>query len=160
MDRMQAKARARFAFSEFLGGRGKRCTSERLLVLDAAMEQRRPFSAESLLQLCASRRGMSICRATLFNTLPLLVEAGFLRRLAHDGNVSYETIRPGNVAKARQYMTCTRCGKVHHSDSPMLARWVDTQTFRGFTPRPQDSVVYIYGLCSRCRRERDSQKKH
>ncbi len=159
MDRMQAKARARFAFSEFLGERGKRCTPERLLVLDVVMDQRKSFTAEELLSLCKDRPGLNICRATLFNTLPLLVDAGFMRRLIYDGRTVYEPVRPGNSVKPRLCMVCTVCGKVHHSDVPALAEWVETQPLRGFTPEPQRSVVHIYGLCFRCRRAQAVMKK-
>lgn len=158
MDRMQAKARARFAFSEFLGSNGKRCTPERLLVLDMAMEQRKPFTGEELLARCNELPGITVCRATMFNTLPLLVSAGFLRRTAHDKQVSYETIRPGSVVKPRQYMVCSRCGKTHRSDAPTLASWVEEQTLRGFVPQPQSAVVYIYGLCARCRRDKSPKQ--
>lgn len=159
MDRMQAKARARFAFSEFLGSSGKRCTPERLLVLDAVMEQRKPFTSEELLALCAEQPGMNICRATLFNTLPLLAEAGFLRRIAYDGHVRYETVRPGNAVKPRRYMICRHCGKVHQADAPDLAEWVSGQNLRGFVAEPQSAAVYVYGQCSRCRRESAARKK-
>lgn len=160
MDRVQTKARARFAFSEFLGSNGKRCTPERLLVLDMAMEQRRPFTGEELLRCCMDSPGLNVCRATLFNTLPLLIEAGFLRRLSHDGRVCYETVKPGSIVKPKQYMICTHCGKVHHSDAPTLAAWVESRTLRGFAACPESAVVYIYGLCSRCRRSKSAQKKN
>lgn len=157
MDRLQAKAQARYAFAEFLGGIGKRCTSERLQVLDMVMDQRKPFKAEELLEQCRAVRGPLICRATLFNTLPLLVQCGLLRRNVHERNVTYETLRSRSQSSARQHLVCNTCGKVHRFDAPELAAWVEAQHFRGFTGDPSTAVVYVYGQCARCRRKQTSR---
>lgn len=159
MERMQAKARARFAFSEFLGRSGRRCTPERLHILDLVMEQRKPFTAAQLLALCHGRDSISICRATLFNTLPLLVEGGFMRRMVHDKIVRYEPVRPGAIVKPRLYMICTICGKVHKSDAPSLAAWAKDVAMRGFVPKTESAIVYLDGECARCRRTRISTRK-
>ncbi len=151
MDRMQAKARARFAFSEFLGGSGKRCTPERLLVLDAVMEQRLPFTADTLLEHCKSLPGINICRATLFNTLHLLVQGGFVRRLNLEGAATYETLRKG-AAKPAAYLVCSACGKTRRIDAPELSHWAGSLAPRGFTIDPATTVAYLSGLCSQCRR--------
>ncbi len=152
MDRMQAKARARFAFSEFLGRNGKRCTPERLLVLDAVMEQRTPFSAESLLEHCRTLPGINVCRATLFNTLHLLVQGGFIRRLNLEGATTYETRRTGAAAKSAAYLVCTVCGKTRRIDAPELSRWAGTLSPRGFAVDSSATVAYLSGTCSACRR--------
>lgn len=159
MERMQAKARARFAFSEFLGRSGKRCTPERLHILDVAMEQRKPFTGEQLLELCRNQGGISVCRATMFNTLPLIVEAGFMRRLAHDKVVQYECVRPGVTVKPRLYMVCVQCGKVHKCDAPPLDSWIEEVNTRGFVAQVESAVVYINGTCARCRRGNNLKSK-
>jgi len=157
MERMQAKARARFAFSEFLGRSGKRCTPERLHILDIVMEQRCPFTCEQLLELCQGRDGISVCRATLFNTLPLIAEAGFVRRMSHGKVVQYECVRPGSAVKPRLYMECTQCGKVHRSVAPTLEPWLRETNTRGFVAQPESAVVYVSGTCIRCRRNSKSK---
>ncbi len=159
MERMQAKARARFAFSEYLGRSGKRCTPERLHILDVVMEQRKPFTGEQLLEMCQNRNGITVCRATLFNTLPLIVDAGFMRRMAHDKVVQYESVRPGVAAKPRLYMLCTQCNKVHRCDAPSLAAWLEDANTRGFMAHMDSAVVYINGICARCRRYNKSKSK-
>lgn len=151
MNKMQAKARARFAFSEFLGGSGKRCTPERLVVLDAVMDRRSQFTAEELLEQCAAQSGISICRATLFNTLPLLIQGGFVRRVSVDGTTTYEAVRPGAPLKPTAYMVCSSCGKIRRIDAPALGRIASELTPRGFTVDSDSAVAYIHGLCSGCR---------
>lgn len=160
MEKLQAKARARYAFAEFLGGLGKRCTPERLLILDMAMEQRKAFTALGLLEKCLSNPGIKVSRATLFNTLPLLIQCGLVRKNACDGDVTYEAIRSTGQLRARQNLICTVCGKIHHLDAPSLSAWVESQNFRGFTGVPETAVVYVYGECSRCRRKQLSARKN
>lgn len=156
---MQAKARARYAFSEFLGRNGKRCTPERLHILDIVMEQRKPFTSNQLLTLCQVHEGINISRATLFNTLPLIVEAGFLRRLAYDKTAIYEVIRQSATVKTKLYMECSRCGKTHKTDASSLEPWLEKVNTRGFAVQPGSAVVYLSGLCSRCRRNEKKNSK-
>lgn len=153
MDKLQTKARARYAFAEFLGGIGKRCTPERLRILDAALEHRKPFRAEEIVEELREDLSLTISRATLFNTLPLLVQCGLLRRIAHDRAVTYEPIRSRSQMRPRQNLICTDCGKVHNQEARSLADWVEKQNFRDFIAEPSSAVVYVYGLCSRCRRK-------
>lgn len=148
MERLQAKARARYALAEYLGGVGKRCTPERLLILDAALDQRKDFTAEELQKLC------HVSRATMFNTLPLLVHCGLLRR-SIEGR--YEPLR--SQPKPKIHMVCTSCGKKHHVSSPGLAQWVGAQSLKNFTPVPDTAEIYIQGECDKCRRKHNQTRK-
>lgn len=155
MEKLRTKARARYAFAAFLGQHGKRCTPERLLVLDTAMDQRRPFTAESLLQECRTASGsFNVCRATVFNTLPLLVQCGVVRRTEYGGDVSYEAVRSASSRQPRQILVCSMCGKVWKRNAPSLGAWVEAQSFRDFSGQPDTAVVTVYGECSRCRKLR------
>lgn len=156
MEKLRQKARARFTFAAFLGQMGKRCTPERLLVLDTVLDQRKPFSAEALLQACINSPGkLNVCRATVFNTLPLLVRAGFVvKHSALGDDNTYEAVRPSSTPKPRLFLVCTACGKVSKRSSQAFANWINTQSFRDFSGRAESAVTYIYGECSRCRKSR------
>lgn len=153
MERMQAKARARYAFAEFLGGCGKRCTPERLSVLDQAMECRSAFLAEDLLN-----EDLHVSRATIYNTLPLLVQCGLVRKVA--GSNSYELVRSQTGRKPRLNLVCSVCGKVHHRAAAMFPEWIESQHLRGFSPNNDSAEIYIYGECSRCRRKSPVTKRN
>ncbi len=160
MEKLRTKARARYAFAAFLGQQGKRCTPERLLVLDVAMEQRTPFTAEELLRSCVdSRKALNVCRATVFNTLPLLIQAGLVVRHPgpeHDNR--YEAVRSTGALKPRMFLVCTCCGKILKRTSGAFDRWLEAQAFNNFFPRIELSFTYVYGECSRCRKKRANNK--
>lgn len=154
MEKLQSKVRARYAFAAYLGQQGMRCTPERLLVLDAAMDSRKPFTAESLLADCSGRAGqLTVCRATVFNTLPLLVRAGVVRQMPLPGGITYEAVRSSSAQQPKVMLVCSSCGKVSRHKSRPLGLWVGSQTFRDFAPREDSAVLYVYGECLRCRKK-------
>lgn len=150
MEKLRVKVKARYAFAAFLGEQGKRCTPERLLVLDVALSQSKPFTADGLFEACcADSQLMRVSRATVFNTLPLLVGSGLFRRNNDArGSVTYEPMRSSHP---RQLLVCATCGKVQRRTSPAMALWLESQTFRNFHPRIDSATLTLYGECSRCR---------
>lgn len=153
MDKVKQNARLRFSFASFLEANGLRCTPEREFTLDVILGLRGRFTATQLLDACNGADGMRVSRATVFNTLPLLEKAGIIRRMAHDRSVAYEVVRQSLQLKARQHLVCSECGKVRHLQAPLLSAWVEHQAYRDFTPRPESAVLYVYGLCDKCRRK-------
>lgn len=150
MERMQAKARARYRLAEFLGKCGKRCTPERLAILDIALDQRGAFSGEELLAQCQpAPGGITVCRATLFNTLPLLLGAGIICQNSLDHR--YQVVR--QAVKPRLALICTVCGKVYHRRAPGFAEWLTGQDLRGFSPTENGAEINVYGECSKCHRK-------
>lgn len=157
MDAVKINTRLRSTFASWLADNGKRCTPERMRVLDVALSLPVRFEAESLVAACESDSELRVSRATVFNCLPLLERAGLLRRTSHDRHVTYETVRQTLQLKARQHLICTDCGKVQRLQAPLLAAFIAKQTYRDFTPRPESSMAYIYGLCNKCRRKMRTQ---
>lgn len=158
MERMQAKARARFAFSEFLGSCSRRCTPERLAVLDAALDRNEPFAADDLIEDLQFQSAIPVSRATVFNTLPLLMRAGLLRRVFLGGDVLYEAFRPGKAMKPTVYLVCSACGRTRRIDSAGFGQWAAVLTPRGFQVEPNASIAYLSGLCSQCKSAATKEK--
>ena len=65
---------------EFLAGKGLRKTSQRDAIIEAAFSTDRHYTADELLDMA---RGIerTVSRATVYRTLPILVESGLLREL-------------------------------------------------------------------------------
>ena len=158
MERMQAKARARFAFSEFLGSCSRRCTPERLAVLDAALDRTEPFGAEDLIEDLQRQSAVPVSRATVFNTLPLLLRAGLLRRVFLGSESLYESLRPGKAIKPAVYLVCSVCGKTRRIDSAGFGQWAAVLTPRGFQVEPNASSAYLSGRCTQCKSSATKEK--
>lgn len=64
----------------FLAAQGLRRTVQRDAIIDAAFETDKHYTAEELLDMARARE-RSVSRATVYRTLPLLVESGLLKEL-------------------------------------------------------------------------------
>lgn len=152
MDRIKQNAKLRLTFADYLSANGYRNTPSRMWILDVVLAQSGRFAPQILLNECTEAGVTRVSRATVFNTLPLLEEAGIVRRLAHDREVTYEVIRQTMQLKARQQLVCRQCGKVQRLQAPKLAAWLGQLPFRDFTPDVDSAMLYLQGLCSKCRR--------
>jgi len=65
---------------EFLQNKGLRKTSQRDAIIDAAFTTKEHYTAEDLLAM-ARKLDRSVSRATVYRTLPLLVESGMLKEM-------------------------------------------------------------------------------
>jgi Fur family ferric uptake transcriptional regulator len=150
VDRQMAQVRDTFA--TFLESRHKRRTPERFFILETATSLKGHFTADKLLQECEKGK-MRVSRATLFNTLNLLLEAGVLRRLTYHRVVGYEVAAKQTI-EPRQNLVCTVCGRIQRRKAPQLRQWVEHQHYTDFAPSADGVELYVYGECSRCRRLR------
>ena len=95
-------------FNDFMRTRHLRRTAEREAVLRAAMSLGKLFTAEQVLERLAEG-DLPLSRATVYNGLSTLEQAGILRRLVFDGlPLHYE---PASVV-AQAHLVCSRCGRV------------------------------------------------
>ena len=74
------KSAAKAKFIEFLGSKKLRLTSQRQAIIDTVFNTAEHFTAEQLLDW-ARQRDRSVSRATVYRTLPLLTESGFVREM-------------------------------------------------------------------------------
>jgi Fur family ferric uptake transcriptional regulator len=101
--------RAREAFQELLKKNGLRLTRQRDALLDAVFATHRHFSAEDLHKEL-ERVGHRVSLATIYRSLSLLVEAGFVQGLdVGNGRVLYEHTL-GH--EHHDHMVCIDCGKI------------------------------------------------
>ena len=124
---------------------GYRITQPRRAVIRALLED---GSYASPSEICERARLYypAIGLVTVYRTLDLLSELGFVRRIhAEDGCHSYATANTGH----HHHLICRRCGAAIEFQgcdlSPFLAR-VSQQT--GYTI--EDHLLELVGVCSTC----------
>lgn len=137
-------------FSAFLESKGMRETYERKAILNAILEISRSFDYSFLADLL-SKKGEQICRATVFNTLSLLIESGILRRQHFaDGQNHYELtaqLPSGN----QLHLLCTSCGKISDVRNSQIIRELRHMKFGSFMPSYLSLTVY--GMCAKCQKK-------
>lgn len=114
---------AKRRFFDFLSQKRLRLTTQRRVIVDVAFGTRQHFTAE---QLLAWSRGIdaSVSRATVYRTLPLLVESGLVRaldfgkdRMFYDPNYA--------DSPNHGHLICQDCERIVEFESPKMARLAD-----------------------------------
>jgi Fur family ferric uptake transcriptional regulator len=137
---------ARELFHGFLKAGDYRITPERFQVLDAVLSSKGHFDAD---QLCLKMKsaGQKVSRATVYNTLDLLLESGFISKYRFGENHSrYEKVfgRPHH-----DHLICLECGEIIEFVSEKVAV-VQSEICSEKKFKPQSATFQIFGICSKC----------
>ena len=130
------------AIKNSLEGSGLRCTPQRYAVMAFLMENSRHPTATEIFE-AVNRKDPRCSRATTYNNLRDLVQAGLVREVAVEGRAA----RFDAKGVRHHHFICDRCGNVEDIE------WYDV-------PRPasgslgkrilRQSEVIFRGLCAKC----------
>ena len=136
------------AFTRYMQARHMRKTVERYQVLDRVLSLQGHFVIDRLLER-EGHEGPAVSRATVYNTVGLLVDCGILRKQQFAGQATqYEVV--WGIA-SHHHLVCTMCGKVREIKDVDIARAIQSRHYETFFPAYFS--LNIYGLCSRCQRK-------
>ncbi len=134
-------------FRRFLKEKGLRATAARTAILNAVSAWPDHFDVEELF-LTLRRRGLAVSKASVYRTLPLLVEAGLIKEIYfEDGHLHYESI---HGREHHCHLRCVACRKVIEFQTdlwPHIERHLAAA--HGFLI--QGHRIEVYGLCPECR---------
>ena len=132
-------------FAEFLKLQGLRKTPERFAILEAIHATEGHFTPEALLEDILNKQRLRLSRATIYNNMELMLEAGLIRKLIFTDGIRYEK----NVGfESHHHLVCTLCGKVIECQDDVVKSTIEAMRVKKFTTTGY--ALYIYGLCSRC----------
>jgi Fur family transcriptional regulator, peroxide stress response regulator len=137
------------AIKRSLADGGLRCTPQRYAVLAFLMQQAGHPTAVEIFE-AVNRVDPRSSRATIYNNLRDLVQAGLVREVAVEGRAARFDVK----GMRHHHFICDRCGNVEDLD------WYDV-------PRPaaaslgkrvlRESELIFRGLCTRCAPRRASR---
>ena len=139
--------------TEYLQKNGHRKTPERYAILDSIYSIKGHFNIESLLQYMEEKEKFRVSRATLYNTIILLIDAGLVIKHQFGNTSQYE--RSYNN-ETHHHMICTMCGKVSEFEDENLKHAIVQSRLKGF--QATHYSLYIYGLCGKCVAKRKKNK--
>ena len=132
-------------FKEYLTLHKHRNTPERFAILDYIYSTKGHFDMESLYNSMIEINNR-VSRATLYNTITLLLDSGLVVKHQFGDNKSKYERAYGN--ENHNHIICTSCGDVREMKNDDLLTPVQLKKIRKFTVSYYS--MYIYGICSKC----------
>ncbi len=140
------KEKAHEAFLSFLRN-GYRITPQRFEVLDAALDYGTHFKPDEL-YIKMKNEGSKVSRATVYNTLELLVKCKLLSKRIFDRNT---TMYESNFNRTQHdHIICDDTGKIQEFVEPEIEKLVK-KIARKFNVTPLGYTFNIYAKCDKKR---------
>lgn len=136
-------------FTRHLEGRNLRKTPERFAILERVMRLSDHFGIDDLYDLMESE-GYHVSRATVYNTVELLVECGLVNRHLFTSRTARYELASGRHC----HLVCSRCGKITEVGEEGIQRYLEAIDISGF--QPIGYSMCIHGICAECQ----AQSRH
>ncbi len=143
------KNTAKESFTQYLQAKNLRVTRERLDMVDELMAMDGHFDAEEL-YATLREKGIKVSRATVYNTLDLLVQCGLISKYRFGDNpMRYEKAfgRPRH-----DHLICLNCGDIIEFVNQDLDT-IQTKVCKDHRFRFENSSLQIFGTCSKCQKK-------
>ncbi len=141
-------------FMEFILSKGLKSTRKRSEILDEIMATEGHFDPDEL-YISLKQKGSKVSRASVYRTLPLLVESGFIEEVERvDKHAHYERVSSDSH---HDHMICIKCGKVIEFFSPTLEMLQDEICQKEKFNKVRHSLE-IFGYCEQCNRGNKDNK--
>ena len=152
MEVQNVKDTVKQIFTEYLNAHGHRKTPERYAILDTIYSIDGHFDIDTLYSLMADHENFRVSRATLYNTIVLLINARLVIKHQFGNSSQYEKCYNRGT---HHHLICTQCGKVTEFQNEGLKQAIEQTKLTRFCQSHYS--LYIYGICAKC--ERINRKK-
>jgi Fur family ferric uptake transcriptional regulator len=143
------------AFKKYLKSKELKFTKERETILDEILSHKGHFDLEEI-YLGLRDKGSKVSRASIYRTVPLLVESGILEEVQRTDKHAHYELTYGS--SHHDHMLCTECGKVIEFYSPSIEKLQDSLCrSRGF--KGTSHTLEIRGVCKECRAKASRRKR-
>ena len=142
MESQNVKDTVRQIFTEYLNANGHRKTPERYAILDTIYSIDGHFDIDTLYSLMADQENFRVSRATLYNTIILLINARLVIKHQFGNSSQYEKCYNRDT---HHHQICTQCGKVTEFQNEELQHAIENTKLSRFILR---TIPYICMGCA------------
>ena len=128
-----------------LSAKNLRKTPERFAILEQIFLLDTHFDVETLYEIMM-QSGYRVSRATVYNTVDLLVECQLIRK--HQFGTAMAQYEAAFTDDMHHHMICTRCQNVIELRDNELQQFITEKKFGNFAL--ESFNLYLYGLCEQC----------
>ncbi len=141
-------------FEEYLRSRSLKLTRPRRIIVDAVFNNHDHFDVDTLYDFIRKETS-DVSRATIYRTIPLLIEAGLVKQsLRCQAKDQYEHTY-GH--KHHLHLLCIECGEIIEAESDAVEKLLNKIARKqGFKIR--DYELGAKGICSKCLKNKRNQE--
>ena len=141
-------------FTEYLTENKCRKTPERYAILNLIYSDHRHFDMDSLYK-AMTEQNFRVSRATLYNTMQLLLDCNLVLKHQFGQNLSFYERAYNN--DFHHHLICTNCHMIWEYKNAELKSVIQNKKIKNFTP--SNYSLYVFGMCNSCIRRLKAKSK-
>jgi len=135
-------------FKKFIKKKGLKYTSEREEILREILKSKQHFNVDEL-YIKLRRKGSKVSKASVYRTIPLLIEAGYIQEVYRQDAKSYYELTLDKIPHL--HFICIKCKKVNEIIDNYLVELIQKHAKKE-DYLPLTYHLEIFGVCSECRK--------
>ena len=135
-------------FAEYLTENKCRKTQERYAILNLIYSSHRHFDMDSLYN-AMKEHNFRVSRATLYNTMQILVECNLVLKHQFGQNLSFYERAYNN--ELHHHLICTNCNTIREYKNTEIKSIIQNKKIKNFNPSHYS--LNVFGICNSCARK-------